>query len=197
MSSVPTTSTTLIRDLADPESPRWAEFVRRYKPMMEAFAQSRFPALDASDIIQETLVVLVRKIPNYVYSPKETGCFHNYLTGVLKYRALTLLQKDTRHRELAQKSVEAVPPPPTEDEDWVQAVFEIALEQLLADPSVQERTKQVFLKTAINGEKAEDVAKVYGINANAVAQIRSRMMAKLKAIVADLQRLDDLPHDPE
>ena len=50
MATIPETSTTLLRDLAQ-ETPhaRWDEFVRRYRPMMEAFMQERFPSVEADD----------------------------------------------------------------------------------------------------------------------------------------------------
>ena len=61
MAKMPTTSTTLLRDIAqDSRNARWDEFVPRYRPMMEAFMRERFPSLEADDIIQETLVALCR-----------------------------------------------------------------------------------------------------------------------------------------
>ena len=89
MAQIPVTSTTLLRDISgDALHARWGEFVARYRPMMEAFLRERFPRLEADDIIQETLIALVEKLPQYKYVPEETGHFHNYLTGVLKRKAL-------------------------------------------------------------------------------------------------------------
>lgn len=73
---IPTTSKTLLRNLGeDARSARWTEFVARYRPMMEAFLAARFLSLasEAEDVIQETLLVLVRALPGYRYSPGETG----------------------------------------------------------------------------------------------------------------------------
>ena len=79
---IPTTSTTLLRDLAqDSQHARWSEFVARYRPMMEAFMRERFPSLEADDVIQETLIALIKALPSYHYSPDETGHFHNYLAA--------------------------------------------------------------------------------------------------------------------
>ena len=88
MAEIPTTSTTLLRDIAqDSQHVRWNEFVARYRPMMEAFMHERFPSLDADDIIQETLVALCGILPNYAYDPDEKGHFRNYLTGILRNKA--------------------------------------------------------------------------------------------------------------
>ena len=96
---VPTTSKTLLRDLgADARSPRWAEFISRYRPMMESFLAARYPSLapDADDLVQETLVALLRALPDYRYVPGEQGSFHNYLTGILRNKAASLLRRRGR-----------------------------------------------------------------------------------------------------
>ncbi len=64
MADIPTTSTTLLRDVAsDPQHVRWGEFVARYHPMMEAFMRERFPSIDADDVIQETFIALCKVLP--------------------------------------------------------------------------------------------------------------------------------------
>ena len=74
----PETSTTLLRALgADARSARWGGFVERYEPMMRAFLAAHFPSVPADDILQETLVAMVRAMPTYVYSPREHGHFRN------------------------------------------------------------------------------------------------------------------------
>ena len=101
MAQIPTTSTTLLRDLAqDAQHARWGEFVARYRPMMEAFMRERFPSLEADDIIQETLVALCRVLPSYRYAPDEKGHFHNYLTGILRNKALRVLRQRERDEAL-------------------------------------------------------------------------------------------------
>ena len=58
---IPETSTTLLRDIAsDSQHARWFEFVDRYRPMMEAYMRGRFPTVEADDIIQETLIALIK-----------------------------------------------------------------------------------------------------------------------------------------
>ena len=85
---IPETSTTLLRNIADADNARWPEFVSRYRPMMAAYLAAHFPALDADDMIQETFVALFNVLPRYRYAPDETGRFRNYLTGILRRRAL-------------------------------------------------------------------------------------------------------------
>ena len=109
MAKIPTTSTTLLRDLAqDSQHARWGEFVARYRPMMEAFMRERFPSLDADDVIQETLIAVWAALPSYRYAPDERGHFHNYLTGILRNKALRQLRVNRRQAEIADKVREGV-----------------------------------------------------------------------------------------
>ena len=196
---VPTTSKTLLRDLgADARSPRWAEFVSRYRPMMESFLAARYPSLapDADDLVQETLVALLRALPDYRYVPGEQGSFHNYLTGILRNKAASLLRRREAEafRDARASAPGAEEPPPRADEvaaardeaAWRDAVLQIALRQLLADESVQERTKQVFVRVAVEGEDPAAVAEAFGIERNAVDQMKSRMTRRLRDLVAAL-----------
>ena len=195
---IPTTSRTLLRDLGkDARSPRWEEFVARYRPMMEAFLAARYPSLaqEADDLVQETLVALLRALPDYRYAPGEQGSFHNYLTGILRNKAAMLLRRRAAESVRdARASAEPDPPQSRADEEaaardedeWRDAVLQIALRQLLADDSVQERTKQVFVRVAVNGEDPASVAEAFGVSRNAVDQMKSRMMRRLRDLVSAL-----------
>lgn len=153
-----------------------------------------FPELDADEIIQETLIALVGALPNYTYDPDEKGHFHNYLTGILRRRALKAKQRDVRRSEVLEDYGTKSPGAPSaveqEEKNWHESLYEIALRQLLADKTVQGRTKQVFVRTVINREKPETVAAAFRIERNAVDQIKSRMMGKLRKLVAALERTD-------
>lgn len=191
---IPTTSKTLLKEIGgDARSPRWNEFVARYRPMMRAFLSSRYPSLaaEADDLIQETLVALVGALPDYRYVPGEQGAFHNYLTGILRNKAAAALRR--RASECARDGLATPPEPPPapdsvdggpDEKSWREAVFEIALRQLLSDDAVQERTKQVFVRIAVNGEDPASVARAFGIERNAADQMKSRMMRRLKSLVA-------------
>ena len=192
MANVPATSTTLLRDLTDSQHVRWGEFVRRYRPMMESYLRSRYPDLEVEDIISETLTALVGVLKDYRYSPDETGSFHNYLTGILKHKALYRRRVAARHAKdvvAFRDSAERVDDSRVMDEEqkWKETVFAIAVRQLMADETIQDRTKQVFLRVAINHESPDAVADSFGLKRNAVDQMKSRMMIKLREIVESLK----------
>jgi len=189
MAQPPTTSTTLLRDLAqDSQHARWGEFVARYRPMMEAFLRERFPSVEAEDVIQETLIAVCTALPSYRYSPDEKGHFRNYLTGILRNKALRQLSKDNRQAEIAEEMRRSRGMKADDEQSWRKALLEIALRQLLNDESIQSRTRQVFLRIAVNGDSPNDVAAAFGIERNAVDQIKNRMMSRLRELVASLEK---------
>ncbi|MBR3820244.1 MAG: sigma-70 family RNA polymerase sigma factor [Kiritimatiellae bacterium] len=196
MPKIPETSTTLLRDLAqDSRHARWGEFVARYRPMMETYMHTRFPMVDADDAIQETLIALIKVFPVYRYSPDETGAFHNYLTGILRRRALRMIDRENKRKNKEIKYQEITELSKTDDdkdaEQWRESVFEIALQQLLADESINDRTKQVFERVAVNGEKPEIVAESFGITRNSVDQMKARMKERLRELANALMKVED------
>ena len=194
---IQTTSTTLLRDLAqDSQHARWSEFVARYRPMMEAYMRERFPTVDADDAVQEALIALIKVFPVYKYSPEETGAFHNYLTGILRRRALRVIESESRRLNKEQKyhEIEELTSPGGNEDDWSlwrESVLEIALQQLLADESINDRTKQVFVRVAVNGEKPETVAQSFGITRNSVDQMKARMKDRLRELANALMKVED------
>lgn len=182
-------------------------------PMMEAFMRERFPSLDADDVIQETLIAVCTALPSYRYVPEEKGYFHNYLTGILRNKALRQLHKEQRQAEIADEMRRSRGDVPQcmanggrarspsvsqgviqgdDEQSWRVTLVEIALQQLMSDESIQSRTRQVFLRVVVNGEKPEAVAAAFGITCNGVYLIKNRMMPRLQKIVAALEKAGNI-----
>lgn len=192
------TSTTLLRQLAaDSRHSRWTEFVARYEPLMHAYLRTRFPFVEADDVVSETLVALVDVLAHYRYDPQETGRFHNYLTGVLRHKALRACRAADRNSRLkagwreditacAGESASAA-----DEEAYRQALFEIAVSSFFSDPTIAPRTKEVFRRTAIAGESPETVAQAFQMSRHAVDQIKSRSVVWLRKRIDELEQTDD------
>ena len=157
--------------------------------------RERFPSLEADDIIQETLVALCRVLPSYRYAPDEKGHFHNYLTGILRNKALRVLRNRERDEALRADYADAggtrscASAVPADDQSYRESLFELALRQFLADDSIADRTKRIFERTALNGEPPEAVAAAFKMTRHAVDQAKSRAMARLREIVKGLESL--------
>ena len=163
---------------------------------MEAYMRNRFPTVDVDDAVQEALIALIKVFPVYKYSPEETGAFHNYLTGILRRRALRVIEGESRRLNKEQKyhEIEELTSSGGNEDDWSswrESVLEIALQQLLADESINDRTKQVFVRVAVNGEKPETVAQSFGITRNSVDQMKARMKDRLRELANALMKVED------
>ena len=197
---VPTTSTTLLRQIGgDVRHARWAEFIARYAATCRQYLRRHFPSLEADDILQETFSALAQALPNYHYAPEEKGHFRNYLVGVLRNKALMALRKQKRDAEILAGYVDSMESRrlggemggtrscASATDDWHKAVFEVALQQLMADPAIHDRTKQIFIRTAIRQETPDAVAEALGVSRNVVDQQKRRTLAKFKALVTALK----------
>ena len=80
--------------------------------------------------------------------------------------------------------------------EWRNAVCEVALNELFANPGIQERTKEVFRRTVFRQEPPAVVAEAFGMDRNAVDQIKKRMLTKLQEIVEQVANADKAL-DPE
>ena len=197
---IPSTSTTLLRQISgDVRHARWAEFIARYTPMCRQYLRRHFPSLDADDILQETFAALAKALPNYHYDPQEKGHFRNYLVGILRNKALMALRKQKRDTEILAGYADSMESRrlggemggtrscASATDDWHKAVFEVALQQLMADPAIHDRTKQIFIRTAIRQEPPDAVAEALGVSRNVVDQQKRRTLAKFKALVTALK----------
>ena len=188
----PETSTTLLRDVSDSQHARWTVFYARYQPMMRSYLRTRFPSVDADDVIQETFAALAKLLPDYTYDPKKKGSFHNFLTGIVRNKALCALDSRNRKKSIEERmKIEVMVGGKSVQEqtyeDWREEVFAVALRQLLSDSSIHDRTKQAFVRTAIKGESSDVVAESLGVPRNTVNKMKSRMLANLRDLVDRLK----------
>jgi len=188
---IPITSVSLLKVLGeDAQSPRWTEFANMYASTIDGFLFKYFPTVDAAEVVNDTLLALVEKLPVYEYDPDVKGHFRNYLIGIVRFKAIEQLKRRKRDAEL-KKALETQEQLNWEYErqsysvdlrNWQREAYEAALAQFMADPGLSDRDKDIFRRVALRGESPEDVAKMFGIKRNNVDQIKARMVAKLKEL---------------
>lgn len=188
MATLPKTSVSLIKALADdPQSARWDELYLRYEQPMRAFLQSKYPSLEPEDVIQETMVALSRRLPGYSYTPDVKGHFRNYLLGILDHKAADAVNARVREtnarRRLREDPAARHAGDAARAEEWKIAALEVAIEQLLADQSVNPFHRTVFRQLVQEKEKPDTVAARFGVPRNTVDQIKHRLVARLAEAV--------------
>ena len=189
MAEIPKTSITLLKALAgDSTSSRWTEFCRAYEEPMRGFLRANYPSVEPEDVIQETLLVLVKKLPDYHYTPDEHGHFRCYLMGILKHKAVDFLRKRMREQKYSDEARQASEGEyrPSDDKSWQVAVLETAVAQMLADATIPARDRTIFREVALDHLPPAEVAARFGITRNNVDQIKLRLTRRLSSIVTKL-----------
>lgn len=210
--TVPVTSATLVEGLAESRDASWRRFAALYRPMMVSIMAQDYPGADADEAIQETLLALVRAMPNYRYSPREKGAFHSYIIRILKKRAQDGLRKrwcqyarDMKYvdrlvnegrvfiaSEYSSEEGEAAGAQLVlatddrragqEDRKWREALVTLALREL--DGATANRVHwQIFRRCVLGGEPAAEVAESLMVGRDMVYQTAKRMKERLKGIV--------------
>lgn len=193
MNTPPQTRISLINTIANhPESARWTEFWRAYEQPMRAYLASHFPTIEADDIIQETMVALMKALPNYRYDPDRKGHFRNYLIGIIRHKAVS----EIRRRQAESDHIDAYAKNRVEhfhdEEDDANSdsmrkdIFEAAVTQLMADDSISSATREIFRHVALMQEPPAKVAAEFGTTRNNVDQIKRRMIVRLSGMVRSM-----------
>jgi RNA polymerase sigma-70 factor (ECF subfamily) len=196
MDDEPATSPSLlirIRDHGDHLA--WSQFVDLYQPLIRGFAHKHgLQEADAADLTQEVLRAVAQAIERLDYDPRR-GSFRGWLFTVVRNKLRNFLES-RRHQVQGsgdtgvQEALNAQPTPidgPEEewDRDYERRLFAWAAEQVRG--TVQEATWQAFWQTAVEGKSGQEVAQALGMTVAAVYLAKSRVMAKLKEQIRQLQ----------
>jgi RNA polymerase sigma factor (sigma-70 family) len=194
MAELPTTRASLlirIRDAQDQEA--WRQFVRIYAPVVYGYARERgLQDADAADVTQEVLRAVSAAAGQLNYDPKR-GSFRGWLFTVAHHKVYDLLAQQRRQcRATGGDAQELLNAYPARDEDkalwdreYEQRLFQWAAE--LVRDRFHDSTWQAFWLTAVECKSGKEVAEQLGITVSAVYLAKSRVMARLRE---QIQQLD-------
>ncbi len=199
--SLPTRASLLsrLRDLGDSDS--WRAFFETYWRLIYNVARKSGLSDDvAQDVVQETVIAVARKMPEFRYDPAK-GSFKQWLLLITRRRIHDQLRRqyrsvpvaDARPEELT-RSAEQVPspnPPPDAqfdaawEQEWRENLFHAVLARVRqkANP----KSYQVFDYCVLQELPAAQVAKMLGLNAAQVYLARHRVSAQVKRTARELE----------
>lgn len=193
-SPIPDTSTTLLRALgADADSPRWAEFVRLYVPVLRYFLfglRKTHPSLDESlfdDIVQETLVALVTLFPEGRYD-RSRGPFRDFLRGILRNKAMHQLEKRGRIASSEEDVPADTAPATPSDGELHEDLWRLLVDRTFREAHYSEQSKTVFLKLISGENSIEELSRAYRLKPNAIYQLKKRILDNMKKTCLRLSR---------
>ncbi len=194
MPDAPLTRVTLllrIRDAADTEA--WQQFVELYGPVLHGWYRHRgLQDADACDLTQEVLQGVAQGASRLQYDPQR-GTFRSWLFTIARRRMHDFLERRGRLPSSGADTnrFQALAVQPLEDEE---AAWELSYQQHLfslaaahVKTCVEPLTWQAFWLTAVKGQSSQKVAKQLQMTIGNVYVAKSRVMARLKQWIEEIQ----------
>jgi RNA polymerase sigma-70 factor (ECF subfamily) len=191
----PTRPSLLIRLRNFQDRQAWAQFVDVYAPLIYGYVRKHgLQDADAADLTQACLRQMAAHVGSFEYDPQR-GTFRGWLFTIVRNRLRNFraqpqhVFQGTGNSRLQQLVEGQAAPALDEAEEWAQAyrrsLLAWACDQVR--PQVQEPTWQAFWQTAVEGKPGKMVAASLGLTAAAVYLAKSRVMARLRAVIRDVQ----------
>ena len=196
MSSFPTTSTTLLANLAERESGidqvEWTRFFALYYPVMVEFARARGAGDDSEDVVQEVFADLVKVFQSGRYV-RGKGQFKSYLATMLRNELISRFRRmQARSRVDGRARSPSAPPvappctPPAEPSGddmptWNLARHRAAVEHVLTRTAISEQSRRIYRELLATGDNCAEVARRMNLPAATVRQVKSRVSRMIAA----------------
>lgn len=194
MGESPRTRPSLLIRMRDPlDRVAWAEFVEIYGPLVYAYGRRRgLQEADASDLVQDVLRAVAGASQRFVYDPA-CGSFRGWLLTITRNELNDMLRRaagraagegGTTHMALLAEQ-----PARDEEDRWErehrERLFAWACERIRG--AFQAETWDAFWKTTVEGKAVKDVGQALGMSAGAVYIARSRVLARLRQMIATVE----------
>jgi RNA polymerase sigma-70 factor (ECF subfamily) len=178
------THVSLLERLRQPsDADAWERLVRLYTPLLLYWARRLgLQDPDAADLVQDVLIVLMQKLPEFRYQPGKS--FRGWMRTVLMNK-----WRDRPHRAGPAPLDSAVQPEAPTDDNLEEREYRLfvmgqALRMMAAD--FEPATWQACWNTVVLDRPAAEVAAELGMTVNAVYLAKSRVLARLRQDLAGL-----------
>jgi RNA polymerase sigma-70 factor, ECF subfamily len=176
------TPASLLERLRDPDAEEaWGRFVELYSPLLLYWARRiglREP--DASDLVQEVFVVLLRKLPEFQYDARKG--FRNWLRTVALNRWREMRRRQPQPATAGADGLNDVPDPAVEEPFW-EVEYRQQLARRLLEVMRNEfepTTWQACWQCVVESRPAAEVGKELGISPGAVRMAKFRVLSRLR-----------------
>jgi RNA polymerase sigma-70 factor (ECF subfamily) len=198
MNELPETRQSLLVRLGERSDDAWAEFLAIYEQAIRHYCRAKgLQDADARDVTQNVLTAVAKHIDRWDPDPRK-GSFRGWLLTVARNIVVDSLV-DLRRRATAGGASEVeellAELPDSEETDasaflleYRRLVFHRVAEQVKRE--VRKTTWQAFWMTTLEAQKPEQVAQVLGVSVGSVYTAKCRVVARIRAKIADLD-VDD------
>jgi RNA polymerase sigma-70 factor, ECF subfamily len=181
------TSVSLLQRLRQPEEKEaWDRFVKLYTPMLYHWARRvGLAEHDAADLVQDVFVLLVRKLPEFVYDDHRS--FRGWLHTVLRNKYLERMR--VKRPVLALGSGSEWPALQevdgfVEEEEYRTQLVRRALQLMKSD--FEELTWKACWEYVVMDRKPAELADELGVSVDVIYSAKSRVLRRLRQELAGL-----------
>jgi RNA polymerase sigma-70 factor (ECF subfamily) len=197
MDETPSTRASLLVRLRDPRDERaWSEFVDIYTPLIYKLARRRgLQDADAIDLTQEVFRAVTAAIDRFDIDPAR-GAFRAWLSRIARNLTINALAArdrqvrgtgDTAVVRLIEECPAASDQPTAEfDMEYRRRLFGWAAERVRAE--ISETEWRAFYMTGVEGREPREVAAVLATSVGTVYSYKSRVMARLRRLIEQVDR---------
>jgi len=187
-----------LKDCDDQEG--WKVFFDTYwKLIYHAALKAGLSDAEAQDVVQETVISVLKSIPNFEYDAKK-GSFKNWLARLTSWRITDQLRKrqrgvvhGNRERRTSTRTatVERVADPvsleleASWEEEWERNLLEAAVERVKR--KVDPKQYQIFNLYALKGWPVRKIARTLKVNSGRVYLARHRINHLIRKEIAHLR----------
>ena len=179
----------------------WQEFFDTYWRLIYSVAvKAGLTDAEAQDVVQETMLEMVKKMPGFRYDPA-VGSFKGWLLHTTQWKISAQFKRRRRQRRevrlpeangTATSALERLPDPTSLDWDkvweaeWERNLLEAALEKVKLRVSPEQF--EIFYLHVLKEQPVKEVAATLEVSAGRVYLARHRVARLLKSEVRRLQR---------
>jgi RNA polymerase sigma-70 factor (ECF subfamily) len=189
-----------LRDVRDEAA--WSEFMAIYAPFVRRLARRRgLQEADADDLVQDVFRAIALAIERQAYDATR-GSFRGWLFRIARNLVVNFLIHQDRHPRGTGDSrvndmLQAVPGPAESaifEAEYQRQVLYWAAEEIR--PEFSALTWKAFWHAGVEGRPAAEVARLLGSTVGTVYHCKSRVMARLRRKIEEIEAGDgpsDLP----
>ena len=204
------TRESLLRRLTDCEDQAsWQEFYQTYRDLIWRFAlKAGCTETEADDVVQETVIAVARKLPEFNYDPAVCA-FKTWLLNLTRWRIHDQFRKRLKVGQASQldgaggtpdllsddtrrtATVERIADPAGNDLDavweteWQQTVMEAAMQRVKEHANLKEC--QMFDLYVVRGWPAREVARALGVSVARVYLAKHRIAPLVRREIKNLE----------
>ena len=182
------TPASLLVRLREPQSQQvWTHFVQLYTPLLYHWARGLgLHEPDAADLVQDVLLLLVRKLPDFHYDRDKS--FRAWLRTITHNCWRTRCRRVELPRDAHPPDLDGLADSAAEDvlseTEYRQWLVGRALELMRTE--FQPSTWKACWEYVVNGRPAVEVATELGMSVGAVYMAKSRVLSRLRQELKDL-----------